>query len=101
MFVSSKIFKKMLDRYQVYLYSLKIKIPVNYWVLVMIISSLLLGILGYLIDLKIGIILFVLVLDLGLGIPVYLYNRHIRNIEKDWPSALKLIADTMKAGSFF
>jgi len=45
--------------------------------------------------------LFVIILDLGIGIPIYKYLNHIKNIERYWPDALKLIADTMKAGSSF
>ncbi|MCK9293062.1 MAG: type II secretion system F family protein [archaeon] len=92
---------KFLEKYQIYLYSLKIKIPANYWFLAIIIASLLLGVIGFLINIKVGILLFVIILDLGIGIPIYKYLNHIKNIERYWPDALKLIADTMKAGSSF
>lgn len=69
------------------------------WVLLIIILSLILGTIGFLIDIKIGILFFVNVLVLGLGMPMYLYYKKIRDIEKYWPDALKLIADTMKSGS--
>jgi pilus assembly protein TadC len=92
---------KILDKYQIYLYSLKIKIPALYWILIVIIVSLFLGGIGFLINLKIGILLFVIILDLGIGIPIHKYTQHIKIIEKYWPEALKLIADTMKAGSSF
>ena len=92
---------KMLDKYQIYLYALKIKIPAIYWILIFFIFSLIFGLLGFMLNLKLGILLFVVILDLGLGLPMYKYQQHIKTIEKFWPDALKLIADTMKAGSSF
>ncbi len=92
---------KFLERYQIYLYGQKIKIPALYWLGIIFTFSLLLGIGGYFIDAKIGFLLFVILLDLGYGIPIYLYDSHIKQIERYWPEALKLIADTMKAGSSF
>ncbi len=92
---------KILDKYQIYLYSLKIKIPAAYWLLIFLFASLFFGVIGYLITLKLGIILFVIILDFGIGIPIYMYDQHIKKIERYWPDALKLIADTMKAGSSF
>ncbi|MEI8364333.1 MAG: type II secretion system F family protein [archaeon] len=92
---------KFLERYQIYLYGQKIKIPALYWLLMIFGFSLVLGAIGYLISPKIGFLLFVVILDLGYGIPIYLYDKHIKEIERYWPDALKLIADTMKAGSSF
>jgi len=92
---------KFLERYQIYLYGQKIKIPALYWLLMIFGFSLVLGAIGYLISPKIGFLLFVIILDLGYGIPIYLYDKHIKEIERYWPDALKLIADTMKAGSSF
>ncbi|MCK9293089.1 type II secretion system F family protein [archaeon] len=92
---------KFLDRYQIYLNSLKIKIPANYWFIAIIVGALIFGVLGFLINIKLGILLFVIIIDLGIGIPIYKYSNHIKNIERYWPDALKLIADTMKAGSSF
>jgi len=91
----------MLEKYQIYLYSMKVKVPASYWLAVVALFALILGGIGYLVVPKIGILLFVIILDLGIGIPVYLYDQHIKNIERYWPEALKLIADTMKAGSSF
>jgi len=92
---------KFLERYQIYLYGQKIKIPALYWLLMIFMSALILGGIGYFISAKIGFLLFAVILDLGIGIPIYLYDRHIKQIEQYWPEALKLIADTMKAGSSF
>jgi archaeal flagellar protein FlaJ len=88
-----------LKKYQLYLNTLKIKIPAKMWILLIIIISFILGLLGFIIDIKIGILLLVNSLVLGLGMPMYLYYKKIRDIEKYWPDALKLIADTMKSGS--
>ncbi len=90
-----------LDRYQVFLLALKIKIPARAWILLIFFASLALGFIGQFIDLKIGILFFVNALVLGLGMPMYIYYKKIRNIERYWPDSLKLIADTMKAGSSF
>ena len=92
---------KFLEKYQIYLFALKIKIPALYWILAVTIGSLLLGFLGFLINIKLGILLFVVIIDFGIGIPIYKYVNHIKEIEQYWPDALKLIADTMKAGSSF
>lgn len=92
---------KGLERYQVFLLALKIKVPAKIWIALIITLSLVLGVLGYLIDLKIGLLLFVNGVTLGLGLPMYIYFKKIRIIERYWPESLKLIADTMKAGSSF
>lgn len=92
---------KILDKYQIYLYSLKIKVPALYWLLAIFLASLILGLLTQFLSFKLGIIFFVVALDLGIGIPALLYNKHLMTIEKYWPEALRLIADTMKAGSSF
>jgi len=92
---------KFLEKYQIYLYSMKVKVPSSYWLGVVVLFSFLLGGVGYLVSPKLGILMFVVILDLGIGIPIYLYDRHINNIERYWAEALKLIADTMKAGSSF
>jgi archaeal flagellar protein FlaJ len=91
----------MLTRYQVFLLALKIKVPAKSWILLISLASIFIGVLGYLIDLKIGILFFVNTLVLGLGLPMYSYFQKIKVIERYWPEALKLIADTMKAGSSF
>lgn len=90
---------KKLIKYQLYLDSINIKIPAKVWIIVICFFSLILGVLGYFIDIKISLLLFSNILLLGLGLPVFLYNKRIRTIERYWPDALKLIADTMKAGS--
>jgi pilus assembly protein TadC len=92
---------KLLTRYQVFLYALKIKIPSKIWIVLIFFASIFLGIIGYFLDIKIGLLLFVNALVLGLGLPMYLYFKKIREIERYWPDSLKLIADTMKAGSSF
>lgn len=90
-----------LERYQVFLHGLKIKIPAKIWIMIISVLSICLGIIGFLIDVKIGILFFVNALVLGLGLPMYIYFQRIKSIERYWPEALKLIADTMKAGSSF
>lgn len=91
--------KEMMDRYQIYLYSQKLKIKASYWFAIVLIVSVLIGALAFLINAKIGILLFAILLDLGFGIPYYLYFKNLDEIEKYWPEALRLIADTMKSGS--
>lgn len=92
-------FKEMTDRYQIYLYSQKLKIKTVHWFALVFIVSLLFGALAFLINVKIGILVFAILLDLGLGLPFYLYFKNLEEIEKYWPEALRLIADTMKSGS--
>ncbi len=92
---------KILDKYQIYLYSQKIKVSAIYWILAFFILSLFLGAIVYLINMKFGILVFAIILDLGIGVPIFLYNKRINEIERYWPDGLSLIADTMKAGSSF
>ncbi|HOD89463.1 MAG TPA: type II secretion system F family protein [archaeon] len=94
---------KLLNKYQIYLSSIKIKIPALYWILIFLIFSLILGLLVYLVSntVMIGILVFIIILDLGIGVPIFVYRQTINKIEKNWPDALKLIADSMKAGSSF
>ena len=80
---------------------MKIKIPAITWIGAVFILALLCGVLFFLIDQRIGILAFAIILDIGLGLPYYNYNKHIDEIEKYWPDALRLIADTMKSGSSF
>jgi len=96
-----KFMSKLLDQYQIYLYSQKIKVPALYWIFAFIIISLIFSLLVGLLSIKFGILVFAVILDLGIGIPIFLYDKHINTIEKYWPSALRLIADTMKSGSSF
>jgi len=91
--------KELMDRYQIYLYSQKLKIKTSTWFALVIIVSLLIGVLAFLINARVGILLFAIILDLGLGMPFYLYFKNLDEIEKYWPEALRLIADTMKSGS--
>lgn len=93
----------LLDKYQIYLYSIKIKVPALYWIATFFLLSVIAGALVYLVSssAKFAILFFTVVLDLGLGIPMFLYNKHIEDIEHFWPDALRLIADTMKAGTSF
>ncbi|HRS42285.1 MAG TPA: type II secretion system F family protein [Candidatus Diapherotrites archaeon] len=91
--------KELMDRYQIYLYSQKLKIKTSTWFALVIIVSLLIGALAFLINARVGILLFAIILDLGLGMPFYLYFKNLDEIEKYWPEALRLIADTMKSGS--
>ena len=92
---------KMLDRYQIYLYSIKLKIPALHWIAIFFVLSMVFGAAVYLINPKLGFLVAAIILDLGLGIPFYLYNKNLDNIERYWPEALRLIADTMKSGSSF
>jgi archaellum biogenesis protein FlaJ (TadC family) len=92
---------KLLDKYQIYLYSQKIKVPALYWILAFIILSLIFGLLVGLLSVKFGILVFAVILDLGIGLPIFLYDKHISIIERYWPDALRLIADTMRSGSSF
>lgn len=92
---------KLLDRYQIYLYAQKIKIPAIYWVAIFFVFALIIGGSLFLVDNRIGLLLFAVILDLGVGVPVYLYNAHVIKIERYWPDALRLVADTMKAGASF
>ena len=91
----------MLDRYQIYLSSMKIKAPAITWILTFVIIAIVFGALFFLIDQRLGLLAFAIILDLGLGIPFYNYNKHIDEIERYWPDSLRLIADTMKSGSSF
>jgi pilus assembly protein TadC len=91
----------ILEKYQIYLYSIKINLPAKYWLGSVFLISLFIGGLFYLLYAKLGLLVFVILLDLGVGIPIFLYNKQISEIERYWPDALRLIADTMKAGSSF
>lgn len=94
---------KLLDKYQIYLYSIKIKVPALYWIASFFLIALIFSVLIYLIFRSsiFSILVFTVVLDLGVGTPLFLYNKHIETIERFWPDALRLIADTMKAGTSF
>lgn len=92
---------KILERYQVFLSSIKIKAPASVWITIVFIISLLFGALLFLIDTRLGLLSFAIILDLGLGIPFYLYTKYLEEIERYWPDSLRLIADTMKSGSSF
>lgn len=92
---------KILERYQIYLSSMKIKVPALYWISIMFLLALIFGSIFFLLDEKIGLLVFAIILDLGIGVPFYNYNKHTEEIEKYWPDSLRLIADTMKSGSSF
>jgi archaeal flagellar protein FlaJ len=94
---------KLLDKYQIYLYSIKIKVPALYWIASFFLIAIIFSALIYLIFRSsiFSILVFTVVLDLGVGTPLFLYTKHIETIERFWPDALRLIADTMKAGTSF
>lgn len=89
----------IMDRYQIYLYSMKIKMKSAQWMALMFFIAVIFGFLFFLLNSRIGILVFAIILDLGIGLPYYKYNKNLENIEKYWPDALRLIADTMKSGS--
>lgn len=80
---------------------MKIKVPAKTWIAIFVIIAIIFGALFFLIDQRLGLLAFAIILDLGLGIPFYKYNKHIDEIERYWPDSLRLIADTMKSGSSF
>ena len=92
---------KMLERYQIFLSSMKLKVPALYWIAIFFVMALIIGGALYFIDNRIGFLAFAVILDLGVGLPYYYYNKHIEEIERYWPDSLRLIADTMKSGSSF
>lgn len=92
---------KLLDRYQIYLYSIKLKIPALYWIAFFVVLSVVFGGIVFLINSKLGFLVAAIILDLGIGLPYYMYNKHLGEIERYWPEALRLVADTMKSGSSF
>lgn len=51
--------------------------------------------------LKLPIILFLVILDITLGLPFILTSRKIENIEANFPDALKQMADTLKSGGTY
>jgi len=80
---------------------MKLKVPSLYWIAIFFVMALIIGGALYFIDNRIGFLAFAVILDLGLGLPYYYYNKHIEEIERYWPDSLRLIADTMKSGSSF
>ncbi len=100
--------KESLDRYQIYLYSMKIKMKALYWFALIIVVAVIFGGLFVFLDVmfkgsgaltKVGFLVFAITLNLGLGLPYYKYFKNLELIEKYWPDSLRLIADTMKSGS--
>jgi pilus assembly protein TadC len=89
------------EKYQIYLYAQKINVPARYWLATFFLISAIIGGVISLLSVKFGVLVFVVILDLGVGIPIFLYNKHVTTIEKYWPDSLRLVADTMKAGSSF
>jgi len=55
----------------------------------------------FFVERRLAILVFAIILNLGIGLPYYYYYKHIEEIERYWPDALRLIADTMKSGSSF
>jgi pilus assembly protein TadC len=89
----------ILDRYQIYLYSMKIKMKSAYWISLILLIAIIFGVAFFFLDSRVGILVFAIILDLGVGYPYYKYNKNLEEIEKYWPDALRLVADTMKSGS--
>ena len=90
-----------LDRYQLFLSSMKLKVPALYWIAAFFMIALIVGAALYFVDPRLGFLSFAIILNLGLGLPYYNYNKHLEEIERYWPDSLRLIADTMKSGSSF
>lgn len=101
--------QKAMKIYSQYLKFAKIKLKAKEWIALSIgISTIIFGILLMLIlllqvpiPLILAIVLYIVMLDLSIGYPYLIGTRRIDEIEKNFPSALKQMADTLKAGGTY
>ena len=95
---------KIVKKYSEYLYQIEFPVDPILWVVLSAIASLLVGIslLLLLPDFwQLGLIMFLVVLDLMVGYPYLKAVQRIDEIEEALPDALKQIADTLRAGSTY
>lgn len=96
-------FKQMLRKYQLYLNNNKIKLPVSMWFLVAVIFSAVAFSFVYLVfeNLVLSAVVFFGVLDIIIGMPIFIEEQRINEIEKNIPNALREMADILKSGGTY
>lgn len=99
-----------LKKYSSYLTTAEIKVDTTLWVVLSLVVSLLFGagawyvsdqIIGIEQGLQVGLVFFIVVLDLMTGFPYIMAQRRISQIEEALPDVLRQIADTLKAGGTY
>lgn len=90
-----------LQLYKKYVETLKfsgIKIPPQLMIILTIIFAVALAFVGILFDITLGILLPFLALDIGFGLPFYLADKKITQIEASLPDVLHHMGTTLKTG---
>ena len=101
--------KGFMQVYEGYLKDAKIKLGVKQWIgISLVIGIIILAVLllastlfGLPIPLLLSIVIFIVVLDVLLGYPYFVGTKRVNQIEKTLSTALKQMADTLKAGGTY
>ncbi|MFH1752401.1 MAG: type II secretion system F family protein [archaeon] len=90
-----------LEKYDKIMKKTKLKMDAKIWISLIFVISITAMTAGLLFSTTLGILLFIVILDLGLGYPYFKYQSRIADIEDNLPDALKQMADTLKAGGTY
>ncbi|MBR9707452.1 MAG: type II secretion system F family protein [Candidatus Diapherotrites archaeon] len=91
----------MLKSYNRHLKRAGIKTPAPIWIGMSLGLGVLLGAIISIFAIDFGILTAIVVIDLGLGMPVFIAQKKIGQLEYDFPDALKQMSTTFKAGGTF
>ncbi len=101
---------KILKKYASYLHTAEFAIDASLWLMLSAIASVFAGIIVWFIareaigieqNVQLGLLFFIVTLDLMIGYPYLKAQERIDQIEEDLPDALRQIADTLKAGGTY
>ncbi len=93
----------MLRKYDKILKSVGIKINPSLWILIALIFAIVVFAFAFLIldSVVLGVVALIGVLDLIIGMPVFLAEKRVTDMEKNLPNALREMADIVKSGGTY
>ncbi len=101
---------KILKKYATYLYAAEFQVDATLWLMLSAVVAAFAGILAWFITkeiigfeqhLQLGVLIFIVSLDLMIGYPYLKAQERVDMIEEALPDALRQIADTLKAGGTY
>ncbi len=94
----------ILRKYSDYLVQSGFKVDALLWIILCVLISLIVGLIILLLFpglLFIGLIVFLVIMDLSIGYPYLMAMKRIDQIEEDLPDALRQMSDTLRAGGTY
>jgi len=93
----------MLRKYKTYLYNNKIRLPVSIWFLI----AFIIGIVGFVVvymfssNVVLGLVAMLGIIDVVIGMPIFIEEKRVYEIERQLSNALREMADILKSGGTY